>query len=80
MSGGVELFVGYQERRSSLAEFKRERAASAALTIERFIDGIVWQVEGAADNPQPADATGLERRRLYYLGLLKHVPALADIS
>ena len=79
-SGAVELFVGYQERRSSLAEFERERAASAALTIEQFIDGIVRQVQGAADNPQPTDATGLERRRLYYLGLLKHVPALADIS
>ena len=80
VSASVELFVGYQERRSSLAEFERERAASAALVIEQFINGIVWQLEGAADNPQSADVTGLERRRLYYLGLLKHVPALTDIS
>ena len=63
VSGGVELFVGYQERRSSLAEFERERSASAALTIEQFIGGIIRQVQGAADNPQPTDATGIERRR-----------------
>jgi len=80
VSASVELFVGYQERRNSLAEFERERAVSAALVIEQFINGIVWQLQGAADNPQSADVIGLERRRLYYLGLLKHVPALADIS
>ena len=79
-SGAVELFFGYQEQRSSLAEIERERAASAALTIEQFIDGIVQQLRGAANNPQPTDAIGLERRRLYFLGLLRHVPALADIS
>ena len=80
VSAGIELFVGYQDRRSSLAEIERERAASAALSIERFIDGIVWQVEGVADNPQPAGFAGLERRRHQYLSLLKHVPALTDIS
>ncbi|MCI0843911.1 MAG: HAMP domain-containing protein [Chloroflexi bacterium] len=80
VSAGVELFVGYQDRRSSLAEIERERAASAALSIERFIGGIVSQVRGVADNPQPAGVAGLERRRVHYLGLLKHVPALTDIS
>jgi len=80
VTGAVELFVGFQERRNALAEFERERAASAASAIERFIDEIVRQVEGAANNPQPASAAGLERRRLYYLGLLKHVPAITDIS
>ena len=80
VSAGIELFVGYQDRRSSLAEIERERAASAALSIERFIDGIVWQVEGVADNPQPAGIAGLERRRRHYLSLLKHVPALTDIT
>jgi len=80
VSAGIELFVGYQDRRSSLAEIERERAASAALSIERFIDGIVWQVEGVADNPQPAGIVGLERRRRHYLSLLKHVPALTDIT
>ena len=38
VTGAVELFVGFQERRNALAEFERERAASAALAIERFID------------------------------------------
>ena len=80
VSAGIELFVGYQDRRSSLAEIQRERAASAALSIERFIDGIVWQVEGVANNPQPTGIAGIERRRLNYLSLLKHVPALTDIS
>ncbi|MCI0797218.1 MAG: response regulator [Chloroflexi bacterium] len=80
MSGAVELFFGFQDRRDALSEFERERAASAALAIERFIGEIVQQVEGAANNPQPASAAGLERRRLYYLGLLKHVPAITDIS
>ena len=80
LSGAVELFVGYQDRRNALAEIERERAASAALAIERFIGEIVRQVEGAANNPQPASAAGLERRRLYYLGFLKHVPAITDIS
>ena len=70
VSAGIELFVGYQDRRSSLAEIERERAASAALSIERFIDGIVWQVQGVADNPQPAGLAGFERRRLQYLSLL----------
>ena len=80
LSGAVELFVGYQDRRDALAEIERERAVSAALAIERFIGEIVRQVEGAANNPQPDSAVGLERRRLYYLGFLKHVPAITDIS
>ena len=37
-------------------------------------------MEGVADNPQPAGFAGLERRRHQYLSLLKHVPALTDIS
>jgi signal transduction histidine kinase/CheY-like chemotaxis protein len=80
LSGVVEFFVGYQDQRNALIELERERAAAAALTIEQFIDGIVRQIEGAAKNPQPASAAGLELRRRYYLGLLRHVPAVTDIS
>ena len=80
LSGLVEMFASYQEERRELAEVQRERAASAAMTIEQFIDGIVLQMEGATNNPQPATPAGLERRRLYFLGLLRHVPAISDIS
>jgi signal transduction histidine kinase/ActR/RegA family two-component response regulator len=80
LSGVVEFFVGYHDQRNALVELERERAAAAALTIEQFIDGIVRQIEGAAKNPQPASAAGLELRRRYYLGLLRHVPAVTDIS
>ncbi len=76
----VELFFSYKDKREALADIHRERAMSAAVAIKRFIDHIERQVRVAANTPQPVSIAGLTLRRMDYLRILKHVPAITDIS
>ena len=78
VSGLIDLLFAYSDTRSTPAEFQREKATSAAATIEQFLDDIEWQVQQAAKTPRVASSTRLELRRPDYLRLLKHVPAITD--
>ena len=80
VSGVIDLLFTYRDTRNTLAEFQREKATSAAATIEQFLDDIEWQVQQAAKTPRVASSTRLELRRPDYLRLLKHVPAITDLS
>ena len=80
VSGLIDLLFTYRDTRNTLADFQREKATAAAGTIEQFFDGIEWQVRQAAKTPRAASSSGLELRRLDYLRLLKHVPAITDLS
>lgn len=79
-SGLIDLFFSYQEKRDVLATIERERAATAAVMIERFIDGIVEQIQGDAMTPLRGTQLGLAKRRADLNSLLKHVPAITDVS
>lgn len=79
-SGAIDLFFSFQDQRHALAKAQRVRAVSAAEMIERFLGDIEWQVHQAAKTPRAASNTGLELRRMDYLRLLKHVPAITDLS
>ena len=78
-SGAIDLFFSYQDLRHALSNVERQRAVSAAVMIERFINEIEQQIQDAAKSPQPLSSAGLSQRRVNYASLLKHIPAVTDI-
>lgn len=79
-SGLVELFFSYQESRNALAKLEREEATFAAANIEQFIDGIMLQVDAVAKKSRYLQLGELDDRRVDYLRLLNHVPAITQVA
>ncbi|MFQ6026153.1 MAG: sensor histidine kinase [Dehalococcoidia bacterium] len=79
-SGGIDLLFSYQDQRQALAKVERQRAASAAVMIERFIEGIQQNLQDVARKPQPDGSDQLSQRRSNYAVFLKHTPAVTDIA
>ena len=77
-SGGVGLWFSYQETASHLLMLQREKAASAASRIELYIKDIEEQIDWTAPPVATTDHS-IEQRRLEYLKLLRHVPAISDV-
>jgi signal transduction histidine kinase len=77
-SGGIGVYVTYQESKTALLDLQREKAAAAASRIEAYVQEIEHQI-GWMRLPQ-AGATNAEQRRFDYLKLLRQVPAVTDIA
>lgn len=77
-SGGMGLWASYQETASHLQLLQSEKAASAAARIELYIKDIEQQIGWTTPSASAAD-NGIEQRRLEYLKLLRHVPAISDV-
>ena len=80
VSGLIDLLFSYRDTRSTVAAFQQEKAISAAATIEQFLDDIAWQIRQTANTPRADSSAGLELRRMDYLRLLKHIPAITELS
>jgi signal transduction histidine kinase len=78
-NGLLEIYFAFQESKSALAQIQREKAASAALTIEGFVKDIERQM-GWTTQPYLAVVGGLETRRLDYLRLQRQVPAITEVT
>jgi signal transduction histidine kinase/DNA-binding response OmpR family regulator len=76
----IEIYFSYQENKTTLVRIEREKAVAAATTIEQFVKEIERQLRWSTQYLVDAPAEALEQRELDYLRLLRHVPAIAELS
>ena len=76
----IEIYFSYQENKTTLVRIEREKAVAAATTIEQFVKEIERQLRWSAQYLVDSPAEALEQRELDYLRLLRHVPAIAELS
>jgi signal transduction histidine kinase/CheY-like chemotaxis protein len=76
----IEIYFSYQENKTTLVRIEREKAVAAATTIEQFVKEIQRQLRWSAQYLVDSPAEALEQRELDYLRLLRHVPAIAELS
>ena len=76
----IEIYFSYQENKATLVRIEREKAVAAAATIEQFVKEIERQLRWSAQYLVDSPAEALEQRELDYLRLLRHVPAIAELS
>jgi signal transduction histidine kinase/DNA-binding response OmpR family regulator len=79
-SGLIEIYFSFQENKQALVHLQREKAASAAATIEQFIREIERQIGWTIQPPWAAGTATLDQRRNDYLRLLRQVPAVTEVS
>ncbi len=77
-SGLVEIYFTYQESKTALVRVQREKAAVAASRIEQFVTEVERQLQWITQSG--AGAVPLEQRRFDVLRLLRHAPAITEVS
>ncbi|HXH83812.1 MAG TPA: GAF domain-containing protein [Candidatus Tectomicrobia bacterium] len=80
VSGGIEIYSGYQESRAALVALQREKAHGAAARIELFVKEIERQLMWTTQPQVVAGPAALEQRRIDSLRLLRQVPAITELS
>ncbi|UCD69158.1 MAG: GAF domain-containing protein [Betaproteobacteria bacterium] len=80
VSALVEIYFSFQENKAALAEIQREKASSAAQRIEQFVRELERQLAWIAQTPWGARGVTLDQRRLDSLRLLRHAPAVTEVS
>ena len=79
-SGLVEIYFSYQENKAALARVQREKAIAAAARIEQFVRELEHQLAWIAQTPWGPRGVPLDQRRLDSLRLLRHAPAVTEVS
>jgi len=80
VSGLVEIYFSYQENKAALSGVQHEKAIAAAAKIEQFVREIEHQLAWIAQTPWGSRGAPLDQRRLDSLRLLRHVPAVTEVS
>ena len=80
VSALVEIYFSYQENKAALSQIQREKAVSAAVRIEQFVRELEHQLAWIAQTPWGARGVSLDQRRLDSLRLLRHAPAVTEVS
>jgi len=80
VSGLVEIFFSYRENKEALSRLQHEKAVSAAIRIEQFVRELERQLAWIAQTPWGPRGVPLDQRRLDSLRLLRHVPAVTEVS
>jgi len=80
INGTVEMYSGYREHREALMRLQRQRAQTAALQIEAFVDDIVRALVLTSQSPevQLEGITPRFRRSLFIL--LRNHPAIMETT
>ena len=76
----LDMYFSYGEDRQILGQLQQEKARSAALQIERFIQEIERHVAGSTLPLIDLLAANKEEQRLELSKLLRQVPAIADAT
>lgn len=76
--GASEAWFGYRDQRARVDQLLAVQAASAALRIQAFLDGITGELGWLVQLPWTDEPD--ERRRTDALRLLRQVPAIAGLS
>ncbi|MGQ0579775.1 MAG: ATP-binding protein [Betaproteobacteria bacterium] len=80
VSGLVEIYFSYEENKFALGRIQREKAAAAAIRIERFVRELEHDISWIAQTPWGPRGVALDQRRLDSLRLLRQVPAITEVS
>ena len=80
VSGLVEIYFSYRENREALSRIQHEKAVSASIRIEQFVRELERQLAWIAQTPWGPRGVPLDQRRLDSLRLLRHVPAVTEVS
>jgi signal transduction histidine kinase len=80
VSALVEIYFSYQENKTALSQIQREKALAAAERIEQFVRELEHQLAWIAQTPWGARGVSLDQRRLDSLRLLRHAPAVTEVS
>jgi len=80
VSALVEIYFSYQENKAALSQIQREKALAAAQRIEQFVRELEHQLAWIAQTPWGARGVSLDQRRLDSLRLLRHAPAVTEVS
>ncbi|MCI0542037.1 MAG: HAMP domain-containing protein [Verrucomicrobiales bacterium] len=80
VSGAVETYFSYQETKLALLRIQREKAASAAAVIGRFIEEMEAQIGWTMHASALAPDSAMAQRRLDFLRLLRQTPAISEIA
>ena len=80
VSALVEIYFSYQENKTALSQIQREKALAAAQRIEQFVRELEHQLAWIAQTPWAARGVTLDQRRLDSLRLLRHAPAVTEVS
>ena len=80
VSAMVEIYFSYQENKAALSQIQREKALAAAVRIEQFVRELEHQLAWIAQTPWGARGVSLDQRRLDSLRLLRHAPAVTEVS
>jgi signal transduction histidine kinase len=80
VSGLVEIYFSYRENKEALSRIQHEKAVSAAIRIEQFVRELERQLAWIAQTPWGPRGVPLDQRRLDSLRLLRHVPAVTEVS
>jgi len=80
VSGLVEIYFSYQENKTALSRIQHEKAAAAAIRIERFVRELEHDLSWIAQTPWGPRGVPLDQRRLDSLRLLRQVPAITEVS
>ena len=80
VSGLVEIYFSYRDNKAALAGVQHEKAIAAAGKIEQFVREIEHQLAWIAQTPWGPRGAPLDQRRLDSLRLLRHVPAVTEVS
>lgn len=80
VSGGVEIYFSYQETKLALQRFQREKAASAAAVIDRFVKEVEAQMGWTTHASFLPAKEALKQRRFDFLRLLRQAPEVTEIT
>ena len=78
VSGGLDMWLGYDEAKDAAIAIQQEKANHAAQRIAEFLVMIEHQLGWTT--PLQWDALPLEQRRYDFIRLLRQVPAIAEIA
>jgi len=79
-SGLVEVYFGYKENVRATTSLQREKAAQAALRIEQFVKDVEGQLWWAKPPRAAVSSVSLDRLRVDFHRLLRHIPAITQLS
>ncbi len=78
-SGLIELFFSYEENRTAQIALQREKASTAAVTIEQFVRETERGIGSTIPPPWAAETVPPEQRQADYRRLLRQIPAVTEI-
>lgn len=80
IGGAVEIYFSYHETKLALQSIQREKAASAATVIDRFVKEIEAQMGWTTHASILSGKEALTQRRLDFLRLLRQAPEITEIA